>query len=409
MKLSTILGTIGTVIGAVQAQDVPDKSSSLPAQFNGPVNDFDYDGATVFSDNKVTLTPLDKGNQHGALWSKYKNPFNEWTFEISVSVSGPSSPGGGLALWYAGNPNQAGPVHGSRDYWDGLGLFLDSESGEGTLRGHLNDGSIGYKNFKNPTEKAFSLCKINYRNTGAEFSLRIGYGQGSVVVDVNGQKCFETDAVALPKDLFFGVSAASSANPDSFVIHKFNVYPRLIDALSIHRPGAKQQPQQQQQQLPPQQQQQQPIQQQPRDSNNAAQLDAVLQKLDQTNQRLDRVDGSIKGLGNVQQQLSGLESRIDRIEGMFKDVNNKLGTDPHKQHLTQEMQSLRHQLDQISHTVSEHTSSLLGTLPETVNQAITNGGPSIWIVFVLFIVVQGVLIVAYNIYKTRRSYHAKIL
>lgn len=414
MKLlhSTLI-LLGTM---VMAQE-PDKSLSLPEKFSSPVKRFDTDGSVSWSKDQVTLTPLDKGNQHGAIWTNTKNTFSEWTFEVSLTASGPTSPGGGLALWYAGNPNQAGPVHGSRDYWDGLGIFLDSEtsSGEGTLRGHLNDGSIGYRGFSQPADKAFSLCKINYRNTGAQFTLRVGYGQGSVIVDVNGQKCFETDAVSLPKDLYFGISASSTANPDSFVVHKFNVYPTLLPDMAAHRPGGADNHDKAAAPPPPQQQQPVQQQQQPRDMQQA-QVNEILQKIDQTNQKLnsfDKLHSSVNDLMALRQQLSGLEGRMDRMEGLVKEVRSNLGSggsdDGHKQQLSKEMQNLRTQLDQVSNTVTEHTSSILGTLPDTVNQAISKGGPSIWIVFALIVVVQGVLIVGYNVYKTRRSYHAKIL
>ncbi|CAN6629820.1 protein Emp47p [Trichomonascus vanleenenianus] len=391
-----------------------DTQLSLPDNFGSALPaDWNYQGYTKFENSRAMLTPLDQGLQHGSLWTKSRNSHQEWTLDVQMSVAGPVSPGGSLALWYSANPNEPGPVHGSRDQWDGLAIMLDSsgEDEQGTLRGHLNDGSVSYQSFAKPIEKAFSLCKINYRNTGALFSIRVGYGKGSLVVDVNGQKCFETDKVVLPPNLYFGASAMSTENPDSFVVHKLKVYDGLLPEMERHVPQLqKLQEQQQQQQQVQQQQQQQQVQQknQPRQEQQGGQPvyhQEILEKLGMTHDKLVNVD---KEHSQVRAQLEAVENKMARLESLLQSFMESHSTQQ-KSHISDEMNQLKSQLDDISKTVSEHTTNIIGSLPETVNRAIQNGGPSIWILFVLVIAIQGILIVGYNVYKTRRSYHAKIL
>ena len=400
------------------------------------VLDFELRGDAKATGDKIILTSLKRGNQLGSLWSKHRNPFDEWTLEMDISVSGPASVGGGLGIWYTTQSNKDGPVHGNQDNWDGLGLLLDSvdtTAGEdGTLRGHLNDGSVSYiGQGSRPDSQAFSMCRVNFRNTGGPFTIRMGYGKGSLVVDINGQKCFETDRIVLPANAYFGITAQSSAFPDSFMVHRLKVYSSLlpdVEAHTLSTQGKQHAEEQREKEVvrepppsPPQQQQQQQseeaiVHRQVEPSDNA--INEILHKIGLTHDKvkdIDQVHSNVRDLLSVKQQMTGIETRMDRIENMFKEFIQMHGQSystqqsDQRQAIKQEIDRLSNQLDTINKAMTDHTSSLLGSLPDTVNQAITNGGPSIWVLFVVIIFVQGVLIVGYNVYKTRRSYHAKIL
>lgn len=127
---------------------------------------------------------------------------------------------------------QGGPVYGSNDLWDGLGLFLIAEAdGSGSLRGHLNDRTTSYTKLESAGANPFSLnrlfaksdadknsfgkCTFAYRNLGTISSLKLSYNPSSLKVTHDGQLCFENQHITLPKGYFFGISAASSELPDS--------------------------------------------------------------------------------------------------------------------------------------------------------------------------------------------------
>ncbi len=52
----------------------------------------------------------------------------DWELLVSFKVHGSTGEmyGDGLALWYTKEPSQLGPVFGSKDYFHGLGIFLDT-------------------------------------------------------------------------------------------------------------------------------------------------------------------------------------------------------------------------------------------------------------------------------------------
>lgn len=226
---------------------VPDTLLSLPNAFNDVPTEWTTTGSTKFENNKVILA--DSAGTSGAIWSKHKNPFSEWTAEFLFHASGPDSypPNGqqhakdGIAFWYAAVPNVDGPVKGSRDYWDGLALFLDYDgwdeegagSDRGAIKGHLNDGATGFTSFLHGGLNAFSFCRISYRNSIEPIKVQLAYGQGSLLVIVNGQKCFESKKVTLPKDeYFFGLSALSGG--DKYTIDGFHVFNGIHQDLIQH-------------------------------------------------------------------------------------------------------------------------------------------------------------------------------
>uniref|UniRef100_A0A060SWC7 ARAD1A00792p n=1 Tax=Blastobotrys adeninivorans TaxID=409370 RepID=A0A060SWC7_BLAAD len=399
------LSYLAAAVAGASASAVLDTAKSIPEGVSSTPNGFDALGDIKYDNGHIQLTALDQPNQASALWASEPNYFDEWTLEATLTARGPASPGGGLALWYALPQQQkTGPVHGSTDYWDGLAVMLDSIDGEGTLRGHLNDGSINFGGFKDPVDRAFSLCRIGYRNTGTQFTIKVGYGQGSLIVDVNGQKCFETNQVVLPRGLRFGVSASSTSAPDSFTISKFNVYNGLLDTLDTHR--AKRAGSQARAHDVHEDHGSHGAKDTPGGSGNAVN-DERLRALEN---ELASVRASVKGIDRIEsvsQQLDSIRGRIEKLEDQtmrLLQAHQDLMASDEKSALSREMDSLRTRIENIHQSVSDHASAL-GTLPETL----AKNTPSIWVLVIVIVAIQGVLIVGYNVYRTRRSYHAKLL
>lgn len=78
------------------------------------------------ADDFIRLSPS-VPNTKGFIWSEIPNPYEAWEVEVAFKVTGNNMHGGrGLAFWYTKDREETGPVFGSKDQWDGLGVWLDS-------------------------------------------------------------------------------------------------------------------------------------------------------------------------------------------------------------------------------------------------------------------------------------------
>lgn len=91
----------------------------------------------------------------------------------------------------------------------------------GYIRGFLNDGSTEYKSHHSVDSLAFGHCSYSYRNLGRPSRIAIRQSPSSFSVDVDGHRCFDSSKIKMPLGYYFGVSAASAENPDSFEVFKF--------------------------------------------------------------------------------------------------------------------------------------------------------------------------------------------
>lgn len=180
----------------------------------------------ILSD-RVILTPPYPGSKRGALWAM--DPMKhvgDWTVELDFRATGMERGGGNLQLWYT-KQSQAHDKPNSlytAPKFDGLVLVVDQYEGHGgSVRGFLSDGTIDFKNHPDPDHLAFGRCDHAYRNRGHLSTIKLHHANGLLEVTVDGEACFKTDKIKLPSDYYFGVSAASAENPDSFEVHKFIV------------------------------------------------------------------------------------------------------------------------------------------------------------------------------------------
>ncbi|KAH7356293.1 concanavalin A-like lectin/glucanase domain-containing protein [Pyrenochaeta sp. MPI-SDFR-AT-0127] len=180
----------------------------------------------ILSD-RVILTPPYPGNKRGSLWAQ--DPLHhagDWTAELDFRATGMERGGGNLQIWYV-KESQAHETPTSlytAPKFDGLVLVVDQYEGHGgSVRGFLNDGTIDIKSHPNPDTLAFGKCDYAYRNRGLLSPIKIHHADGFLEVLVDGESCFKTDKIKLPEGYYFGVSASSAENPDSFEVHKFIV------------------------------------------------------------------------------------------------------------------------------------------------------------------------------------------
>ncbi|KAF1840277.1 concanavalin A-like lectin/glucanase [Cucurbitaria berberidis CBS 394.84] len=179
----------------------------------------------VLSD-RVILTPPYPGNKRGSIWAQDPLHQRDWTAELDFRATGMERGGGNLQIWYV-RESQAHETPASlytAPKFDGLVLVIDQYEGRGgSVRGFLNDGSVDIKSHPHPDTLAFGKCDHAYRNRGHLSTIKLHHTAGFLEVIVDGESCFKTDKIKLPEGYYFGVSASSAENPDSFEVHKFVV------------------------------------------------------------------------------------------------------------------------------------------------------------------------------------------
>lgn len=176
--------------------------------------------------DRIILTPPTPGQTRGALWAESSVLHPEWSAEIEFRASGQERGSGNLQVWFVKDGQSA--VGQSSVYtaskFDGFALLIDQYGGRGgSVRGFLNDGSQSYKDHHSVDSLAFGHCDYSYRNLGRPSKIRIENGHNGLRVDIDDHTCFASEKINLPPGYYFGVTAATADNPDSFEVNKFAV------------------------------------------------------------------------------------------------------------------------------------------------------------------------------------------
>ncbi|KAG5439913.1 hypothetical protein PCANB_000195 [Pneumocystis canis] len=196
------------------------------------LENWDFYGSIKIHQNKIILAPISPEPRIASIWSKHRNIYEEWSVEIISRLTSLDRENTGFALWYTSDKGKGGLVFGSKDLWDGLGLFLFVGPDKKTsLRGHLNDGSIEYSSFKNPISQAFGACSINYPNINETLVFKLSYFQGIIHVEQNNTICFRTTQINLPPNYYFGISV----NHNHLTSHRLKFQDILFKSSGVTR------------------------------------------------------------------------------------------------------------------------------------------------------------------------------
>ncbi|XP_016933208.2 protein ERGIC-53 [Drosophila suzukii] len=206
------------------------------AQKDGTVPFWEYGGNAIASSESVRVAPSLR-SQKGAIWTKSQTNFDWWDVEIVFRVTGRGRIGAdGLAFWYTtekGDYN--GPVFGSSDRWNGLAIMFDSFDNDNKhnnpyISAVLNDGTKLYDHANDGTTQLLSGCLRDFRNKPFPTRARIEYYNNVLTVLIhNGmtnnnddyELCLRADGVNLPKNGFFGISAATGGLADDHDVFHF--------------------------------------------------------------------------------------------------------------------------------------------------------------------------------------------
>ncbi|KAG5891661.1 hypothetical protein JTB14_020079 [Gonioctena quinquepunctata] len=215
------------------------------AQKDGSVPFWEYGGNAIASSENVRIAPSLR-SQKGAIWIKQPINFEWWEVDISFRVTGRGRIGAdGLAFWYTQNKGDYnGDVFGSSDRWVGLGLFFDSFDNDNKhnnpyIMAVLNDGTKNFDHQNDGTTQQLGGCLRDFRNKPFPTKARVEYYQNILTVLFNNgmtnneqdyEVCLRAENVFLPKNGYFGLSAATGGLADDHDVVHF-----LTN--SLHPPG----------------------------------------------------------------------------------------------------------------------------------------------------------------------------
>lgn len=217
------------------------------ASNDGKIFLWDINGNAIANADLLRLAPSIT-SQSGIAWNTKPMVESEfWQIDMEFRITGRGSIGAdGLALWYTASPGTLGNVFGSNDGWVGLGIFFDSFQNSFVPNKNqqydapfvtmmLNDGTRSYDHAQDGGNNLAAKCRRNFRNTEFPVKARITYLKNTVTVSIaNGvlktpqdndyELCFKVDNVFLPKNGYFGLSAATGGLADDHDVSSFEVF-----------------------------------------------------------------------------------------------------------------------------------------------------------------------------------------
>merc|ERR1712130_446984 len=144
----------------------------------------------------------------------------------------------GLAFWYTAAKSTESPatghVYGSVDRWIGLGLFFDSFDNDNKhnnpyIMAMTNDGTKNFDHQNDGSTQQLAGCLRDFRNKPFPVRAKIEYFKNTLTVlfhngmsnnDKDFEMCIRAENVVLPKNGYFGVSAATGGLADDHDVLK---------------------------------------------------------------------------------------------------------------------------------------------------------------------------------------------
>ncbi|KAK7691846.1 hypothetical protein QCA50_005250 [Cerrena zonata] len=205
--------------------------------------DFGAD-AYVNTNKHIRLTQA-RPSQMGWLWSRLPLTSANFIVEVEFRISGDAGHlfGDGLAIWLTSTRAQPGPVFGSVDNFEGLGIFLDTYANTRhqyafpRVVGMLGDGKTEYDQAGDGEAHQLGACSANYRRTNVATKMKITYIKDAYL-DVKMQykawdewtDCFHVDNIELPLAPFLGFSALTGDVYDAHDIISVTTYSAILSS-----------------------------------------------------------------------------------------------------------------------------------------------------------------------------------
>ncbi|CAI5439022.1 unnamed protein product [Caenorhabditis angaria] len=207
------------------------------AQRDGSIPFWIVSGDAIASGEQLRLAPSMRSRK-GIAWNKRSFVESEnFQIDVSLKIGGQGRVGAdGLGIWYTSQLGALGPVFGANDFWTGMGLFLDSFDNDGLKNNPqvslmLNDGTRSYDHHTDGSQQIVSSCQRDFRNKPYPVRVRIEYLKNVLTVHIDDgmqptpryELCMRAENIFLPRNGYFGVSAATGGLADDHDILDFSV------------------------------------------------------------------------------------------------------------------------------------------------------------------------------------------
>ncbi|KAI7870259.1 legume-like lectin family-domain-containing protein [Spinellus fusiger] len=197
---------------------------------------FDFNGNTIVNTNRHMRLTSNLPSQVGNVWSRLPLTATNFEIEFEFSVSGSDSHlyGDGFALWLTKQRGNTGPVFGSANEFEGLGVFFDTYDNERShkhsfpyISSMLGDGVKSYDNNKDGSNTELGGCEADFRSKEIPTKARLTYHKENYLElevqlrdETTWERCFKVTNVKLPTPIFLGFSAHTGELADNHdIIH----------------------------------------------------------------------------------------------------------------------------------------------------------------------------------------------
>ncbi|KAI0919098.1 hypothetical protein AcW1_003439 [Taiwanofungus camphoratus] len=206
---------------------------------------WDFGADSYVNTNKHIRLTRNRPSQMGWLWSRIPLTAANWIVEVEFKISGDTSHlyGDGLAFWLTTSRAQPGPVYGSIDNFEGLGIFLDTYANSRhpysfpRIVGMLGDGKTSYDQAGDGEKTNIGACSANYRRTNVATKLRVSYVRDNYLnVKVQYRawddwvECFTVHGIRLPTVPYLGFSAMTGDVSDNHDIISVATYSAILSS-----------------------------------------------------------------------------------------------------------------------------------------------------------------------------------
>ncbi|KAK2070169.1 hypothetical protein P8C59_004688 [Phyllachora maydis] len=204
---------------------------------------YDFGGdAVIRTDSYIRLTS-DRPSQTGWLWSKVPLTATNWEIEVEFKIHGKNQLyGDGFAMWLTKDRAKQGPVFGSADNFEGLGVFFDTYKNNRPgivfpfVMVMVGDGQKQYDKNTDGKDSELAGCSARgIRQANIPTKFRLTYFQDKhLKLELQYKSedewtlCFETNQPpTIPQVAYLGFSAETgelSDNHDIISINAKNLY-----------------------------------------------------------------------------------------------------------------------------------------------------------------------------------------
>ncbi|GAT26614.1 lectin family integral membrane protein [Aspergillus luchuensis] len=248
-RLSSLLCWAGLAsVPLASAYDGDDNVKSIPPYLDSDFQSrwFDFGGDTIVRADKYIRLTSDRPSQQGWIFSRVPLTATNWEIEVEFKIEGSGNlHGDGFAMWLTKQRATQGPVFGSTDNFEGLGIFFDTYKNNrpGTsfpyVMAMMGDGQTTYDQAHDGKANELAGCSARgLRGASIPTKARLTYFQDkSLTLDLQYKSedswipCFELTApeynIAIPSVAYLGFSAETgelSDNHDIISVKAQNLY-----------------------------------------------------------------------------------------------------------------------------------------------------------------------------------------